>query len=65
MPHVKHRDRCVIEIFPFAPSWLLLYSHVSDDTTATEKFDNLFKFTQLQVVEFGFLDLWTPFPLLH
>lgn len=47
MSPVKHHARCVIEIFPFAPPWLSLYSYVSDDMTAIKKFDNLFKVTQL------------------
>lgn len=49
MSHVKHHARCVIEIFPFAPTWLSLYFYVRDDIIATEMFDNLFKVTQLQV----------------
>ena len=32
---------------PITPPWLSHYSHVTDEITAIEKFDNLFKVTQL------------------
>ena len=38
---------CLTGIPPFTPPWFSHYSHVTDGITATEKFGNLLKLTQL------------------
>lgn len=67
--HVKHSAKCVTEIFPFTALWRSCYPHVSNDITATEKFDNLFKVTQLLSNSVGIsrsMDIKAhSFPLLH